>query len=671
MNKNVENTISDLRKKIKEYDYNYYVLANSRVSDFEYDTRLKELEALEQTYPQFITSDSPTQRVGSDLTKDFPSVKHSIPMLSLANSYNEDDLLDFDKRIKNLLDTNDDIEYVCELKIDGVSISLIYENNKFLRAITRGDGTAGEDVTNNIKTIRSIPLSVDFALSKENSFFEVRGEVFMDKGKFNDLNEEREKQGLKLFANPRNSTAGTLKLQDPKVVNERPLDAFIYYYYSTNTNFETQNESLLHISDLGLKVNNNFKLCKNINEVLEYCSNWSEQRSHLDYEIDGVVIKVNQIKFQNELGNVAKSPRWAIAYKFRAEQITTKLNKITWQIGRTGAVTPVAELTPVFLAGSTISRATLHNKDEIKRKDIREGDVVVIEKGGDVIPKVVSVELENREPNSKAVIIPTDCPACGKTLFAPEDEVAIYCTNNYCVAQIKGKLEHFSSRGAMDIEGLGESLVDLFVEEGLLKSVVDIYNLKEKREDLITIERLGEKSVDNLLEAIEKSKQQPFEKLLFAIGIRFVGAGVAKKIVCHFENIENLKFASQEEIESVHEIGKSIATSLINYFSEDENIEMINNLIKAGLKFEIEKNDNVNNTLADKIFILTGTLIKYSRNEAKAEIEKRGGRVTSSVSKKTSYVLAGENPGSKIKKAENLAIQIIDENEFEKLLGAI
>lgn len=671
MNKNVENTINDLRKKINEYDYNYYVIAKSSVSDLEYDTILKELEALEKTYPQFITSDSPTQRVGSDLTKDFPSVKHSLPMLSLANSYNEDDLFDFDKRIKNLLDSNDEIEYVCELKIDGVSISLIYENNKFIRAITRGDGTAGEDVTNNIKTIRSIPLSVDSALSKKNSSFEVRGEVFMDKEKFNDLNEEREKQGLKLFANPRNSTAGTLKLQDPKIVNERPLDAFIYYYYSTNTNFETQNESLQHISDLGLKVNNHFKLCKNINEVLEYCSNWNEQRSKLQYEIDGVVIKVNQIKFQQELGNVAKSPRWAIAYKFKAEQITTKLNKITWQVGRTGAVTPVAELTPVFLAGSTISRATLYNKDEIKRKDIREGDVVVIEKGGDVIPKVVSVELENRESNSKAVIIPTDCPACGKTLFTPEDEVAIYCTNNNCAAQIKGKLEHFSSRGAMDIEGLGESLIDLFVDEGLLKSVVDIYNLKEKREDLITIERLGEKSVDNLLEAIEKSKQQPFEKLLFALGIRFVGAGVAKKLVRQFENIENLKLASQEEIESVHEIGKSIATSLINYFPEAENIEMINNLIQAGLKFETKKNNNVNNTLADKIFILTGKLSKYSRNEAKAEIEKRGGRVTSSVSKKTSYVLAGENSGSKIKKAENLAIQIIDENDFEKLLGAI
>jgi len=670
MNKNVENKINDLRKKIKEYDYNYYVLANSKVSDFEYDTLLKELEALEQTYPQFITSDSPTQRVGSDLTKDFPSVKHSIPMLSLANSYNEDDLLDFDKRIKNLLDTNDEIEYVCELKIDGVSISLIYENNNFLRAITRGDGTAGEDVTNNIKTIRSIPLSVDSNKSK-NSSFEVRGEVFMDKEKFNDLNEEREKQGLKLFANPRNSTAGTLKLQDPKVVNKRPLDAFIYYYYSSNITFETQNDSLQHISELGLKINNNFKLCKNINEVLEYCSNWAEQRSKLEYEIDGVVIKVNQIKYQNELGNIAKSPRWAIAYKFKAEQITTKLNKITWQVGRTGAVTPVAELTPVFLAGSTISRATLHNKDEIKRKDIREGDVVVIEKGGDVIPKVVSVDLEKREPNSKTVIIPTECPACGTKLFAPEDEVAIYCTNNFCNAQIKGKLEHFSSRGAMDIEGLGESLIDLFVEEGLLKSVLDIYKLKEIREDLITIDRLGEKSVDNLLEAIEKSKQQPFEKLLFALGIRFVGAGVAKKLVRQFENIENLELASQEEIENVHEIGKSIATSLINYFSEDENIEMINNLIKSGLKFEIEKTNEVNNTLADKIFILTGTLNKFNRNEAKSEIEKRGGRVTSSISKKTSYVLAGENPGSKLKKAENLGIQILDENEFEKLLGVI
>ncbi|MEE9432224.1 MAG: NAD-dependent DNA ligase LigA [Melioribacteraceae bacterium] len=668
MKKNVECEINELREKIREYDYNYYVLAESKVSDFNYDKLLKELEILETSNPQLITNDSPTQRVGSDLTKNFPSVKHNTPMLSLANSYNEDDLLDFDKRIKNMLDTNDEIEYVCELKIDGVSISLVYENNKLTRAITRGDGTAGEDVTNNIKTIRSIPLSVDNKGDQEDLSFEVRGEVFMEVEKFRILNEEREKEELKLFANPRNSTAGTLKLQDPKTVNQRPLDVFIYYYYSTQTNFNSQNDNLLHLKNLSFKVNENFKLCKNINEVIEFCSYWNEHRSGLKYEIDGIVIKVNKISFQNELGNVTKAPRWAIAYKFKAEQIATKLNKITWQVGRTGAITPVAELTPVFLAGSTISRATLHNKDEIKRKDIREGDVVFIEKGGDVIPKVVSVDLEKRELDSKAVDIPTHCPACGKILFAPEDEVAIYCTNIFCNAQIKGKLEHFSSRGAMDIEGLGESLIDLFVEEGLLKSVIDIYQLKEKKEVLITIERLGEKSVDNLLEAIDKSKQQPFEKLLFALGIRFVGAGVAKKLVKEFENIEKLKSASQEEIESVHEIGSSIATSLISYFSEKENIDMIDRLITQGLQFEIEKNNNVNNTLADKIFILTGTLSKFSRTEAKSEIEKRGGRVTSAVSKKTNYVLAGESPGSKLQKAEKLGVEIINEDEFEKIL---
>jgi len=671
MNKNIEQKINELRKKIREFDYNYYVLAESKISDFEFDSLLKELEKLEQAFPQFITDDSPTQRVGSDLTKDFPSIKHKIPMLSLANSYSEDDLLDFDKRIKNMLDITNDVEYVCELKIDGVSISLVYEANKLVRAITRGDGTTGEDVTNNIKTIRSIPLNVSSETVKENLSFEVRGEVFMEVELFKNLNEEREKQGLKLFANPRNSTAGTLKLQDPKIVNERPLDAFIYYYYSTQNNFNSQTESLSHLQKLGFKVNTNYKFCKNINEVLEYCVYWNEHRSELKYEIDGVVIKVNNIKLQNELGNIAKSPRWAIAYKFKPEQITTQLNKITWQVGRTGAVTPVAELTPVFLAGSTISRATLHNKDEIKRKDIREGDTVIIEKGGDVIPKVVNVVIGKRNPKSKKIQIPTQCPACGKPLQATEEEVAIYCTNNNCDAQKKEKLEHFSSKGAMDIEGLGKSLVDLFVDEGFLNSIIDIYHLKERKDELINIDRLGEKSIDNLLEAIEKSKQQPFEKLLFALGIRFVGAGAAKKIVREFKNIDKMISASQEDIESIPEIGHSIATSLINYFSVEENIFMINNLKKEDLSFEVEESKNTNNTLAEKIFILTGTLRKYSREEAKIEIEKRGGRVTTSVSKKTSYVLVGGNPGSKLQKAEKLGIQIIDENEFEKLLGVV
>ena len=666
MKTDVEQKIDELRKKIREYDYHYYVLAESKVSDFEYDQLLKELEALEQKYPEFITSDSPTQRVGSDLTKEFRPVKHKIPMLSLANSYNEEDLLEFDKRIKNLLNVTHDIEYVTELKIDGVSISLIYENNTFKNAATRGDGTTGEEVTNNIKTIRSIPLSVN---EEPPLTFEVRGEVFMEIEQFNKLNIQREKEGLKLFANPRNSTAGTLKLQDPRLVNKRPLDIFTYYFYSEQIKFDTHLENLKFLKKLGFKVNPNFRLCKNINEVLDYCKYWNEKRDDLKYEIDGVVVKVNNIRYQNELGNVAKSPRWAIAYKFKAQQITTKLNKITWQVGRTGAVTPVAELEPVFLAGSTISRATLHNKDEIKRKDIREGDIVVIEKGGDVIPKVVRVVFEKRNEDSKEVIIPTVCPVCGERLFQPEDEVAIYCTNNLCPAQIKGRIEHFASRGAMDIEGLGESLVSLFVDLGLFKSVTDIYDLKNKRDKLITIERLGEKSVDNLLEAIENSKNQPFEKVLFALGIRYVGAGVAKKLVKELKSIDEIINLPKEKIEEIPEIGPSIAQSLKDYFSKNENIEVIEKLKKVGLKFEVEQQENEDNSLENTTFVLTGTLDKYTRDEAKLEIEKRGGKVTSAVSNKTTYVLAGDKPGSKIEKAKKLNVKIIDESEFENLIG--
>ncbi len=665
MNTNVEQKLNELKKKIREYDYHYYVLAESKIPDYEYDKLLKELELLEKEHPELITPDSPTQRVGSDLTKEFLPVEHKIPMLSLANSYNRNDLLDFDKRIKNLLNITENIEYVTELKIDGVSISLLYENSQLKRAATRGDGFTGEDVTNNIKTIRSIPLSVktDSPLT-----FEVRGEVYMEIEQFKKLNKQRETKGLKLFANPRNSTAGTIKLQDPKIVNKRPLDIFTYYFNSEQLKFKTHFENLNYLEKLNFKVNSHYKICKTINEVLEYCEHWETKRNDLPYEIDGIVVKVNNIGYQNKLGNVAKSPRWAIAYKFKARQIITKLKKITWQVGRTGAVTPVAELKPVFLAGSTISRATLHNKDEIKRKDIREGDYVIIEKGGDVIPKVVKVVLQKRNNNSKEVIIPTTCPVCGEKLFQPEDEVAIYCTNNLCSAQIKGRIEHFASRGAMDIEGLGESLVSLFVDMKLLKSVSDIYELKNIKNKLINIERLGEKSVNNLLEAIEKSKQQPFEKVLFALGIRFVGSGVAKKLVKELKNIDNIINASKEEIEKIPEIGPSIAQSLKDYFSKSENLEIIEKLKNAGLKFEIEHKKNESNTLANTIFVLTGTLDNYSREKAKAEIEKRGGKVSSSVSTKTTYVLAGAKPGSKIDKAKKLNVKIINETEFENLL---
>ncbi len=669
MKDNVELKIEELRNKIREFDYYYYVLAESKVSDFEYDQLYKELQKLENENPHLIIPESPTQRVGSDLTKEFQTVTHKVPMLSLANSYNEQELIDFDRRIKNFLKSKDEIEYVTELKIDGVSISITYENGKLKRAATRGDGINGEDVTNNVKTVKSVPLQVINKNKNIPAIFEVRGEIFMATEDFKNFNRQREKEKLKTFANPRNSVAGTLKLQDPKIVASRPLDIFTYYLITENNGSATQEQNLKNLKELGFKVNENFKLCRNIYEVIDFCKCWDKKREELPYETDGVVIKVNNINLQEKLGNVAKSPRWAIAFKFTAQKKTTKLLGITWQVGRTGTVTPVAELEPIFLAGSTISRATLHNKDEILRKDIRIGDFVNIEKGGDVIPKITEVIIEKRDSNSVQTKIPKECPVCGEKLYNPKEEVAIYCINNLCPAQIKGRIEHFASRAAMDIEGLGESIVNQFVDMGFLNSYADIYHLKEKKEELISIERFGEKSVINLLKSIEKSKEKPFEKLLFAIGIRYVGAGAAKKIANHFGDIDNLINASNEKIEEIPEIGPRIAESVIKFFSSPKNLEIIKKLKLAGLNFKIE-NQIKENVIFDKLtFVLTGTLSKYKREEAKNLIEERGGKVTSSISSKTDYVLVGENAGSKLEKAKSLKIKTIDENEFEKLLG--
>ncbi len=665
----IDKKISDLRKQIRMHDYNYYVLAESKISDYDYDQLYQDLVKLEKENPEFLTLDSPTQRVGSNLTKEFLQVHHNTPMLSLSNSYEEKDLLDFDKRIKNMLNINNDIEYVTELKIDGVSISIRYENGLLTTAATRGDGFVGEEVTNNIRTIKSLPLSVNSSNKKIPSSFEIRGEVFMKVEEFKKYNESREKNGLKLFANPRNSSAGTLKLHDPKEVASRPLDIFIYYLLSEEQTFESQSTNLEFLKEIGFKINPISKLCSNISEVLDFCDYWNVHRAELPYDIDGVVIKVNKINLQLELGNIAKSPRWAIAYKFAAQRISTKLKSITWQIGRTGAVTPVAELEPVFLAGSTISRATLHNRDEIERKDIRVGDTVILEKGGDVIPKIIEVDLKKRNLNSRMTKIPSECPVCGEKLIYSEEEVAIYCVNNNCSAQIKGQIEHFASRVAMDIEGLGKSLVDQFVDMKYLTCYTDIYTLKDKQAELITIEKLGGKSVRNLLSAIEKSKDQPFEKVLFALGIRFVGAGVAKKLAKEFKNIEALMNASKERIEEVKEIGPSISDSLLLFFSNTTNLIKIDLLKKAGLKFEIVSDETIEEIFDGFSFVLTGTLKSLSRENAKVEIEKRGGKATSSVSSKTNYVLAGENAGSKLDKAKKLGVKILNENDFISLIG--
>ena len=666
--------IESLRKKIREHDYKYYVLTEPAVSDEEYDKLVKKLEKLEAEHPNLITPDSPTQRVGKDLTKDFNPVQHKVPMLSLANTYNEEELYDFDRRVNDALPENEKVEYIVEFKIDGASVSLNYVNGILKTATTRGDGVVGEEITNNVRTMRTIPLKLNEVKSGPYKLkdIEVRGEIFMNIKDFINLNKEREEREEKLFANPRNSAAGTLKMQDPKEVAKRPLNNFVYTLISIDDKLKSHEENLMILNKLGFKVNGEYKKCNSMKEVIETCHKFESMRDELEYEIDGAVIKVNSIAQQNIIGSIAKSPRWAVAFKFKAKQAFTTVNKIVWQVGRTGAVTPVAELEPVLLAGSTISRATLHNYDEIKRKDIREGDRVVIEKGGDVIPKIVSVVLSERKKTSKPVKQPAVCPVCKSPLFNPPDEVAYYCENTECSAQIKGRIEHFASRTAMDIEGLGEALIDIFVDSGFLITYADVYHLKERREDIIAIERLGKKSVDNLLSAIEESKNKPFDKVLFAIGIRYVGAGVARKLAGHFNSIDRLINASEEDLVSVPEIGQSIAKSVKQFFNNKINIGIIKKLKTAGLKFELNKSNSrpvKENFFTGKTFVLTGRLNNFTREEAGEKIIKLGGKVTTSISQSTDYLIAGEKSGSKKNKANELGINIMTEGDLVKKLN--
>jgi DNA ligase (NAD+) len=667
----IEKKVKELRDKISEHEYNYYVLAQPVISDYEFDLLVKELEKLEQENPLLITPDSPTQRVGSDLTKEFNDVRHKSPMLSLANSYNEDELFEFDRRNREGLPSDEKIEYAVELKIDGASVSIIYENGYYKIAATRGDGVTGEEITNNVKTIRSLPLKLNDNLIQkyELQSFEVRGEIFMEVEAFKKLNKQREANGEKLFSNPRNSTAGTLKMQDPQIVASRPLDIFVYYLLSENQKLNSHFENLKLLKELGFKTNPENKLFANIEEVIKYCREWEKKRDKLPYEIDGVVIKVNSLEQQKILGSIAKSPRWAIAYKFKAKQGKTKITEINWQVGRTGAVTPVAYLEPVFLAGSTIRRATLHNMEEIQRKDIRVDDSVFIEKGGDVIPKVVSVILDERPSGSKPTEPPKNCPVCETELTNPEGEVAIYCANAFCGAQLKGKIEHFASRGAMDIEGLGTAAIKTFVDQNFLTSYADIYSLEKYKDKIQSLEGYGEKSYNKLIEGINKSKERPFAKVLFALGIRYVGAGAAAKLAEHFLSLDNLMKADEEEIESIPDIGPSISKSITEFLSKKENRIIINKLVEAGLNFNAEENVKTSSVFEGKSFVLTGTLPSMSREEAKDKIIRAGGKVVSSISKNTDFLLAGEKAGSKLAKAEKLNIQIIDENEFYKLLA--
>jgi len=664
----VKDKIEQLRRQIRRYDYEYYVLAQPSVSDFEYDQLMKELEELERRHPELITPDSPSQRVSGQPTKEFPTVKHRYPMLSLANTYNAGEFVDFDQRVRNGLPPDSPVEYVAELKIDGVAISLLYENGLLVRGATRGDGIQGDDVTPNVRTIRSIPLRI---MSEDGApaGFEVRGEVYLPKNSFEMINRKRAEEGENLFANPRNAAAGTLKIQDARIVAERKLAMFSYYYFTEETAFlsDTHAGNLERLKSYGFHVNPHYRICRNIEEVLEYVDEWEAKRSDLPYEIDGVVVKVNSLEQQAALGSTAKSPRWAIAFKFKAEQAESRILQVTWQVGRTGIVTPVAELRPVQLAGTTVSRATLHNPGGIARKDIRVGDYVFIEKGGDIIPKVVAVNLKKRTPEIKELKIPEICPVCGTPLVQPEGEAALRCPNYYCPEQIIRRIEHFSSRTAMDIEGLGIALVQLLVQKGLLKDVADIYELKA--EQVEALERMGKKSAENLMQAIEKSKQKSFDRLIFALGIPFIGNTAAKVLAKKFTSMERLMKAGPEELTAVEGIGEKMAISIAGFFVQKRNLQLIERLKKAGLKMEAERTAERGDALQGLTFVLTGTLPTLSRKQATELIERHGGKVTSSVSKNTSYVLAGEAPGSKYEKAQKLNVPIIDEAAFLQMLG--
>ncbi|WP_411273207.1 NAD-dependent DNA ligase LigA [Daejeonella sp.] len=664
----IKERIESLVKELNGHNYNYYVLANSIITDFEFDKKLEELSALEREYPQFQDADSPTQKVGGDITKEFQAVKHKWPMLSLGNTYNEQDLKEFDERVRKAI--GDNFEYVCELKFDGLSLSLTYENGKLLRAVTRGDGTKGDDVTTNAKTIQTIPKTIKRSGYPE--MFEIRGEVFMHKPAFERLNAERLENNEVTYANPRNFASGTLKMQDSAEVAKRPLDCFLYFVYTNKRLYSTHWESLQAVKNWGFHICEHNKLCKNIDEVLKYVHLWEEKRFGLSYEIDGIVIKVNNYSQQEELGFTAKSPRWAISYKYKAQEVETILEKVTYQVGRTGAVTPVANLRPVLLAGTTVKRATLHNANEIIRLDLHEGDTVLVEKGGEIIPKIISVNILKRSVGASAVIYPKLCPECGSPLIRQEGEAVHYCPNDEaCPPQIVGKMQHFISRKAMNIEGLGQETIEAFYRKGLIKHISDLYTLYKKQEQLKQLDRFGEKSITNMLKGIEKSKQMPFEKVLFGLGIRFVGETVAKKLAAHFKNIDSLMNASLTELYGAEEIGERIAASLLEYFKEPRHTEQIVALRRHGLQFE--SSGTVVELQSSKFegmsFIISGVFENYSRDELKDIIEANGGKILSSISAKLNYLIAGDNMGpSKLERAVKLKIPMISDSDLLEML---
>ncbi len=661
----IEQQILTLREQLNNYNYHYYVLSQPLISDFEFDKLLAELQQLEHANPQFFDPNSPTQRVGSDINQNFTQVKHQYPMLSLGNTYNEGEVADFYNRVAKAL--NAPFEIVCELKYDGTSISLIYENGALQRAVTRGDGEKGDDVTANVRTIRSIPLQLT---GNYPDWLEIRGEILMPWKVFEDLNKEREAQEEPLFANPRNAASGTIKLQNASEVAKRKLDAYLYYMLGENLPSDTHSGCLQAASSFGFKISDAVKVCKTLPEVMEYIQYWDTERKNLPVATDGIVLKVNSLTQQKNLGYTAKSPRWAIAYKFQAEKALTTLLSVSYQVGRTGAITPVANLEPVQLSGTVVKRASLHNADIIEGLDLHLGDKVYVEKGGEIIPKITGVEASIRDLFAEKVQFITHCPECGTALVRDEGEAAHYCPNEaHCPPQIKGKMVHFVSRKAMNIDGLGEETIDLLFRKGLAHNIADLYRLKLI--DLAMLERMGEKSGRRILKSLEASKQVPFARVLFALGIRYVGETVAKRLAGKLHTIDALMQASVEELMSIDEIGESIAQSVVAYFAEETNRQMVEQLCQVGLQFAVsEEQMQVTSTiLSGKTIVISGTFTAFSRDELKALIEQHGGKNTGSISKNTSFIVAGDNMGpAKKEKAEALGVPMLSEQEFIDLI---
>lgn len=658
--------IDQLREELHTHNYNYYVLNAPVITDQEFDHLMRELQDLEAKHPEHFDPNSPSVRVGSDLNKNFKQVEHKYPMLSLGNTYSQAEVTEFYERVSKSL--NEDFEICCEMKFDGTSISLTYEHGKLVQAVTRGDGVRGDDVTDNVKTIRTIPLILhgDYPDS-----FEMRGEILMPWDVFEELNRERELREEPLFANPRNAASGTLKSQNSAVVASRKLDAYLYYMLGENLPHDGHYENLMEAEKWGFKISHITKKVHSLQEIFDFINYWDVERKNLPVATDGIVLKVNSLRQQRNLGYTAKSPRWAIAYKFQAERALTRLNKVTYQVGRTGAVTPVANLDPVQLSGTTVRRASLHNADIIASLDLHIGDMVYVEKGGEIIPKITGVDIDSRKADAEKVEFISHCPECGSKLIRYEDEAAFYCPNETgCPPQIKGKIEHFISRRAMNIEGLGPETVDQFYQEGLIHNVADLYSLSA--DDICRLDRMGEKSADNIIQGIARSKEVPYERVLFALGIRFVGETVAKKVAKAFRSIDALAAANLDALIHVDEIGLKIAQSIISYFADEKNRELVERLRNAGLKLEADEEDLSGHTdiLQGKSIVISGVFSRHSRDEYKELIEKHGGKNVGSISKKTSFILAGDNMGpSKLEKARSLGIAIIDENEFLSMIG--